>query len=94
MLAVRALTGTLVHVMTGVFAHGMRRTAILAVGVVLGAQAGAPLSNRVGGTWILRGLALTMVFVGIRLLMTECVSFCAALTASAQLFYSPFGFHF
>jgi uncharacterized membrane protein YfcA len=70
-LAVMALTGTLVHVMTGVFAHGVRRTAILAIGVVLGAQAGARLSNRVGGTWILRGLAFAMVFVGIRLLMTE-----------------------
>ena len=70
-LAVMALTGTLVHVATGVFAHGVRRTAILAVGVVLGAQAGARMSNRVGGKWIIRGLALAMVFVGIRLILTE-----------------------
>lgn len=70
-LAVMALTGTAVHIATGVFAHGARRTAVLAVGVVLGAQAGARLSNRVGGKWILRGLALAMVFVGIRLILTE-----------------------
>jgi hypothetical protein len=70
-LAVMALTGTAVHIATGVFAHGARRTAILAVGVVLGAQAGARLSNRVGGKWILRGLALAMVFVGIRLILAE-----------------------
>jgi hypothetical protein len=70
-LAVMALTGTLVHVATGVFAHGVRRTAILAIGVVLGAQTGARMSNRVGGKWIIRGLALAMVFVGIRLILTE-----------------------
>jgi len=70
-LAVMALTGTAVHIATGVFAHGVRRTAVLAAGVVLGAQAGARLSNRVGGKWILRGLALAMVFVGVRLIMAE-----------------------
>jgi uncharacterized membrane protein YfcA len=70
-LAVMALTGTVTHVATGVFAHGIRRTAVLSVGVVLGAQTGARLSHRVGGKWILRGLALAMIFVGIRLLITE-----------------------
>lgn len=70
-LAVMALTGTLVHVASGVFAHGVRRTAVLAVGVVLGAQVGARLSNRVGGKWIIRGLAIAMVLVGIRLILTE-----------------------
>lgn len=70
-LAGMAFTGTLVHVANGVFAHGLRRTAILAVGVVLGAQAGARLSNRIGGRWIIRGLALALVFVGIRLISSE-----------------------
>ena len=70
-LAVMALTGTLVHVANGAFAHGTRRTAILAVGVLLGAQIGARLSNRVGGRWIIRGLALALVFVGIRLIWSE-----------------------
>jgi uncharacterized membrane protein YfcA len=70
-LAVMALTGTLVHAATGVFAQGVRRTVVLAVGVVIGAQAGARMSNLVGGKWIIRGLALAMVFVGIRLILTE-----------------------
>jgi uncharacterized membrane protein YfcA len=70
-LAVMALTGTLVHVARGAFEHGIRRTAILAVGVLLGAQIGARLSNRVGGRWIIRGLALALVFVGIRLIWSE-----------------------
>jgi uncharacterized membrane protein YfcA len=70
-LAVMALTGTLVHIANGAFEHGTRRTAILAVGVVLGAQVGARLSNRVGGKWIIRGLALALIFVGIRLILSE-----------------------
>jgi uncharacterized membrane protein YfcA len=70
-LTVMALTGTLVHVASGVFAHGVRRTAILSVGVVIGAQAGAHMSNRVGGRAIIRGLAMALVFVGLRLLFTK-----------------------
>jgi uncharacterized protein len=70
-LAVMALTGTLVHIANGAFEYGARRTAILAVGVVLGAQVGARLSNRVGGKWIIRGLALALTFVGIRLILSE-----------------------
>ncbi len=70
-LAIMALTGTLVHVARGVFAQGVARTAILAVGVVLGAQVGARLSNRVGGKWIIRGLAVALFFVGCRLILSE-----------------------
>ena len=70
-LAIMALTGTLVHVAQGVFAHGLRRTAILAVGVLIGAQAGAWLSNRTGGKTIIRGLAVALAFVGIRLIFAE-----------------------
>ena len=70
-LAVMALTGTLVHIARGVFVHGVARTVILAVGVILGAQLGARLSNRVGGKWIIRGLAVALLFVGIRLILSE-----------------------
>ncbi|HSE85096.1 MAG TPA: sulfite exporter TauE/SafE family protein [Candidatus Binatia bacterium] len=70
-LAVMALTGTLVHVVQGVFLHGVRRTAVLAVGVLVGAQAGAWLSNRTGGKAIIRGLAIALAFVGIRLIFSE-----------------------
>jgi uncharacterized membrane protein YfcA len=70
-LAIMALTGTLVHVAQGVFVHGVRRTAVLAVGVLVGAQAGAWLSNRTGGKAIIRGLAVALAFVGIRLIFSE-----------------------
>ena len=65
-----ALTGTLTHLATGTFSHGFRRTIMLAIGVILGAQLGAWLSGRTQGTWIIRGLAIALGAVGIRLLMT------------------------
>jgi hypothetical protein len=71
MLAVMALTGTLVHIANGVFVHGVRRTLLLAVGVVIGAQFGAALSNRVGGRMIIRGLAAGLALVGLRLILSE-----------------------
>lgn len=67
-LAIMALTGTLVHILTGTFSHGVRRTIALAVGVLFGAQLGARFSDRVQGTWIIRGLAVALGFVGIRIL--------------------------
>jgi uncharacterized protein len=73
-LAVMALVGTLVHVATGVFAHGVRRTLALAVGVLLGAQLGARLSSRIRGGWIMRGLAIALGFIGVRVLFQALVS--------------------
>ena len=70
-LAVMALTGTLVHVAQGVFVHGLRRTAMLAIGVLIGAQAGAWISNHTGGKAIIRALAVAMAFVGIRLIFSD-----------------------
>ncbi|MCG6535548.1 MAG: sulfite exporter TauE/SafE family protein, partial [Syntrophales bacterium LBB04] len=64
-----ALTGTLTHIVTGAFAHGIRCTVVLAVGVILGAQLGAWLSSKIQGTWIIRGLAVALGVVGIRLLV-------------------------
>ena len=68
-LAIMALTGTMVHIATGAFHHGIRRTIALAIGVLIGAQLGALLSNRVGGIWIIRGLAIALGLVGIRILI-------------------------
>jgi hypothetical protein len=68
-LAIMALTGTIVHIATGVFSHGVRRTIALTVGVLVGAQMGAWLSNRVQEDWIIRGLAIALGFVGVRVLM-------------------------
>ena len=68
-LAIMALTGTGVHIVTGAFHHGIRRTIALAIGVLIGAQLGALLSNRVRGVWIIRGLAIALGLVGIRILI-------------------------
>ena len=67
-LAIMALTGTLVHIETGTFTHGVHRTIALAIGVLLGAQIGARLSERIRGNWIIRGLALALGVVGLRIL--------------------------
>jgi uncharacterized membrane protein YfcA len=67
-LAIMALTGTVVHILTGTFAHCVHRTIALAIGVVLGAQIGARLSERLRGGWIIRGLAVALGVVGLRIL--------------------------
>ena len=67
-LAIMALAGTTVHIVSGEFVHGVHRTIYLALGVLAGAQAGAHLSNHVRGSRILRSLALALVFVGLRIL--------------------------
>jgi len=67
-LAIMALTGTLTHVATGTFHHGIRRAICLSIGVVIGAQVGARLSTRISGSWIIRGLAIALGFVGVRIL--------------------------
>ncbi|MGE0679551.1 MAG: sulfite exporter TauE/SafE family protein [Candidatus Binatia bacterium] len=69
-LAVMALTGTLVHIATGAFHHGVHRTIALSLGVLPGAQVGAWLSQRVRGEWIMRGLAIALGLVGLRLLLS------------------------
>jgi len=68
-LAVMALAGTLVHIATGTFHHGLRRTVALALGVLVGAQLGARLSHTVQGAWILRSLAVALGAVGVRILL-------------------------
>ena len=69
-LTIMALAGTSVHIAKGVFVHGIRCTIALAIGVLFGAQLGARLSNRVRGDWIIRGLAIALQLVAIRLLVT------------------------
>jgi uncharacterized membrane protein YfcA len=43
---------------------------MLAIGVLVGAQGGAWMSNRVGGKMIICGLAVALAFVGIRLILS------------------------
>ena len=67
-LAAMALAGTLIHIATGAFHRGIRRTIALTIGVLLGAPLGAWLSNRVQADWIIRGLAIALGLLGIRIL--------------------------
>ena len=61
--------GTITHIWTGSFHHGARRTAALGLGVMAGAQLGAYLSSRIKGSWIIRGLALGVIVVGVRIII-------------------------
>jgi len=68
-LAIMAGAGTLIHIVTGGFHRGVFRTLFLGVGVLVGAQAGAWLSTRLHGKWIIRCLAVALIFVGVRTLI-------------------------
>ena len=71
MLAIMSLAGTATHILTGEFADAARRTALLAPGVVVGAQFGAWLSRRVRPLVISRTLAVAMTLAAGRLLLAR-----------------------
>lgn len=68
-LAVMSLSGSVVHIATGVLAKGILQTIALSAGVLVGAQLGARLSKRFHGVWIIRSLAIALGLVGIRILI-------------------------
>jgi len=67
-LALLSLTGVIVHALDGSLVPGLDRTLPLAAGVLLGAPLGARVSSRVPAALILRGLAVALALVGLRLL--------------------------
>jgi uncharacterized membrane protein YfcA len=66
-LAITAGTGALSHLALGHVQLGPGLA--MGAGAVLGAPVGARLSQRTRGVWILRGLALALFAVGIRLIL-------------------------
>jgi len=68
-VAILTFSAALVHIWNGSFHHGAHRTAALGMGVLIGAQFGAFLSNKVKGPWMIRALALAVAIVGIRMLI-------------------------
>jgi uncharacterized membrane protein YfcA len=58
----------LTHVLAGTFSEGIRRTASLAIGAVIGGQVGAWLSRRVRAAWLVRALAAGLGAAGLRLI--------------------------
>ena len=71
-LAIMSLVASLVHIALGTFHHdvGLRRAAALSVGVVVGAQVGAVLSQRISGRMIQRLLAVVLILLGGRLILS------------------------
>lgn len=57
------------HIVNGAFTEGIRRSAVLSVGAIIGAQFGARLSQRVSGVLIIRLLAVALGLVALRLLI-------------------------
>ncbi len=72
-LTISALTGSLVHIARGELEGGYLRASALAVGVVLGAQVGARLSTRIDGKAIVRLMAVALVAISVRLLISAAV---------------------
>jgi hypothetical protein len=70
-LAILSLTGVLVHLADGSLRAGLDRALPLSVGVLLGAPLGARASSRVHPMLILRGLAVALALVGLRLLFAH-----------------------
>jgi uncharacterized membrane protein YfcA len=68
-VAILTFTSSLVHIWIGSFHHGAHRAAALGMGVLVGAQLGAYLSNKLKGAWIIRSLALALTLVGVRILI-------------------------
>jgi uncharacterized protein len=61
--------GTVTHILHRDYATFVGITLALAAGAVVGAQAGAAISRRITGSWIIRLLSVALGLVGIRLLL-------------------------
>jgi uncharacterized protein len=72
-LALKGLAATSVHIVSGAILQGLRQILVLSVGVAVGAQVGAWLSNHVKGEWIMQALALSIGAIGLRFLVTSLV---------------------
>lgn len=68
-LSIMALVGTMTHIAEGSLAGNFETVALLGGGAIVGAQIGARLSNFLEGSGIIRGLAIALGIVGIRILV-------------------------
>lgn len=65
-LSLSTLTGTVFHQLLGHVSYAP--ALIIGAGAIIGAQGGARISQRLQGKWVVRSLALALLFVGGRLL--------------------------
>lgn len=68
-LAIMALSGSVVHLIDGSLAQGAIQTVALAIGVLFGAQLGAKLSRRIHGKMIIKSLGAALGIVGVRIFL-------------------------
>jgi hypothetical protein len=69
-LVFTALAGVVEHLLDHTWPTHLLRDALLAAGVVCGAQLGAFLSRKIAASWIVVGLAAALGVVGLRLILT------------------------
>jgi len=69
-LVFTALAGVVGHILDHTWPTHLLRDALLAAGVVAGAQLGAFLSRKIAAAWIVIGLAAALAVVGVRLILT------------------------
>lgn len=67
-LAIMALSGTIVHIINGTLQEGIRITLFIGIGVITGAQIGAYFSNKIKAKGIVKALAVALIIVGLKLL--------------------------
>jgi uncharacterized protein len=65
-LVIMTFSGSMTHLIEGHLDSAWSRLVPLALGVIVGAQAGALVSTKVGGRGILRALSVALLFVGLR----------------------------
>ena len=68
-LTFTTLAATVIHLANGTLKGQLGVIFWISCGAIVGAQAGAQLSSRVKGAWILRGLAAGLGLLGIRILL-------------------------
>jgi uncharacterized protein len=68
-LAISALAGTIEHIIEGTLDTVILQTIIISIGVYAGAKIGARLSKKVHGSFIIRGAAIALGLVAIRILI-------------------------
>jgi len=72
-LAVSALTGTIEHIIEGTLNTVVWQTVFISIGVYTGAKIGAKLSKKVHGGFIIRGAAIAIGIVGIRIIFNDFI---------------------
>jgi uncharacterized membrane protein YfcA len=68
-LAITALAGSLVHLFEGTLDGQWATIIALGLGAIAGAQLGAHLAQKLHARWIVRGLAVALAIVGLRIML-------------------------